>query len=256
MLISGFVKNFGRLSLGPAIMTTMISTAPRDSGGSVSVSHVARTGNGSHALMPMLLGLSITQHAPPVKSVFIEGDRGLANVRDFRYAILGAALMMTMMIAVLRGGGTGGSVRHEDTRAAGCPTIRAVILGVTGALATKNGDRAAGEMLMMMMVKNFLMVRLTRSFAAGLIRSSSASWAVRRAGLSVLCAHKAKPPIAPTAPELGGFAAKVARASPARGSRCPPAPVALSSAHWRSVRSASQRPRWRRGGRGRRRGGR
>jgi hypothetical protein len=98
MLISGFVKNFGHLSLEPAMMIAMITAAPWDSGGDVRARHVTRTGDGSHALVSITI----------------------------------------MMIAVM--------------------------------IKNGNGDRAAGMMQVMMMVKIFLVVRRGATIGASLRR--------------------------------------------------------------------------------------
>ncbi len=208
MLIRGVVKNFGHLSLGQAMMMTMISAALRDSGGSVSESHVTHTGDGSHALVPIMMR---------VKSVLFTSDRGVADARGFGHAVLGTALMETMMMAVFRGRDSRGSVRH-DAWAAGCPTVVAAILETMGALATEKRDRAAGMMLIMVMVKNFVMMRVTRDFTNSLRRSPGARGAVGRARLPVFRARKTEPQIATATSELGVSAAKVTRAFSACGS--------------------------------------
>jgi hypothetical protein len=56
MLISGFVKDFGPPGRGAVMMMMMLVTAaPRDGGGSAVVRHVTPTGDGSHALAPIMI---------------------------------------------------------------------------------------------------------------------------------------------------------------------------------------------------------
>jgi hypothetical protein len=139
-----------------------------------------------------------------------------------------------MMLARSRGGGGDGSVRH-DTRAADCPIVRVTIPMMMKAVMTKNGDRAAGMMQMMMMVKMFLVVRRGAAIGASLRRMGQ--WRVLTphfiifACLTRFGAVQAEAPQTPSAPEARDAVADVANGLGLRQLGEPPTPV-----FWGSLR--------------------